>query len=157
MHMADDAFLDLFTHTILIRDPEKVLTSMHARWPDVTLPEIGFEELYTLYKRVADRYGTAPLVIDSDELLAEPETGMKVYCDAIGIPFIADAMSWEKRNDNPTWNTDEHGFHDSLKASTSLKPQKRDYPSLNSSEDMMRLYRACIPHYDALFEKRTKI
>lgn len=157
IHMADDTFLDSFTHTFLIRNPEKVLTSMHARWPDVTLPEIGFEDLHTLYTRVADRYGKAPVVIDSDELLAEPAMGMKVYCNAVGIPFIPAAMSWEKRDENPTWNADEHGFHDNLKASTGLKIQKRDYPPLNSSDDMMRLYKACKPHYDALFESRTRL
>jgi len=157
MHMADDSFLDSFTHTFLIRDPEKVLVSMHARWPDVTLPEIGFEELHTLYRRVADHQGSPPVVIDSDELLSDPEVGMKIYCDAVGMPFIASAMTWEKRDDNPTWNSDDHGFHDSLKASTGLKPQKRDYPPLESSDDMMRLYNASKPHYDALFEKRIKI
>lgn len=157
MHMADNAFLDAFTHTFLIRDPEKVLTSMHARWPDVTLPEIGFEELHTLYLRTADREGNAPVVIDSDDLLAAPEASMKAYCDAVGISFIPNATSWEKRDENPTWNSDEHGFHDSLKASTGLKPQNRDYPPLDSSEDMMRLYSASKPHYDALYEKRISI
>ena len=34
----------------------------------------------------------------------------------------------ENNERNPTWNSDEDGFHDSLKASTGLKKQKRDYP-----------------------------
>ncbi|MCP4927293.1 MAG: hypothetical protein GY916_15290 [Gammaproteobacteria bacterium] len=136
------------------RDPEKVLTSMHARWNDITLPEIGFEELHTLFKRVADRDGNAPPVIDSDEMLGSAETGMRVYCNAIGIPFIPAAMNWEQRDENPTWNSDEHGFHDALRASTSLKKQPRNYPPLQSSTDMMRLYEASKPHYDALYEQR---
>ena len=156
-HLWDDAFLGNFHHSFLIRDPEKVLTSMHSRWPDVTLPEIGFEELHTLFRRVADRDGTAPVVIDSDEILASPEAGMKAYCDAVGIPFVAEALTWEKRSENPTWNSDDHGFHDSLKASTGFKTQKRDYPPLESSKDMMRLYRASRPHYEALFEIRIRI
>jgi hypothetical protein len=159
MHQADDNFLDAFTHTFLIRDPEKVLTSMHARWPDITLPEIGFEELHTLYNRIADREGVLPVVIDSDELLASPEAGMRAYCNAVGIPFIAEAMNWEGKKDdnaelNPTWNTDKHGFHDSLKASSGLEKQKRDYPVLSSSADMLRLYEASRPHYDALYQHR---
>jgi len=156
-HMADNRFLDSFTHTFLIRDPKKVLTSMHARWNDITLPEIGFEELHTLFKRIADRDGKAPPVIDSDEMLGSAETGMRVYCNAIGIPFIPAAMNWEQRDENPTWNPDEHGFHDALRASTSLKKQPRNYPSLQSSADMMRLYEASKPHYDALYEQRLRI
>ena len=157
MHIADNDFLDAFTHTFLIRDPEKVLTSMHSRWPDVTLPEIGFAELHTLFKRVADRTGKAPLVIDSDELLRSAETGMQAYCQAVGIPFLTEALSWEKSSQNPTWNTDEHGFHDALKNSTGLQAQKRDYPPLESSDDMLRLYQASKPHYDALFAQRLVI
>jgi hypothetical protein len=160
MHRADDTFLDAFNHTFLIRDPEKVITSMHARWPDITLAEIGFEDLHALFKRIADREGKAPIVIDSDELMLDPDTGISTYCDLVGIPFIADAMTWsdnQKQIKNPTWNTDEHGFHDSLKSSSGLKPQKRDYPPLKSSDDMMRMYEASLPHYEALYSMRTRI
>ena len=157
IHMADDCFLDSFKHTFLIRDPEKVLTSMHSRWPDVALSEIGFEELHTLFRRVADREGVVPVVLDSDELLAAPSAGMRAYCNAVDIPFIPEALHWQKKEENPTWNTDEHGFHDSLKASTELKPQKRDYPPLKSSKDMVRLYNACLPHYEALLAHKLTV
>ncbi len=162
MHKANDHFLDSFTHTFLIRDPEKVVTSMHARWPDISLAEIGFEDLRTLFDRVADREGKAPPVVDSDELLQFPAAGMAAYCTAVGIPFLAESLNWEDKREshqdtNPTWNTDEHGFHDSLKASTTLKKQKRDYPPLSSSADMMRLYEASLPHYEALREYRMTI
>ncbi len=162
MHMADDNFLDHFTHSFLIRNPEKVITSMHTRWPDIILPEIGFEELSVLFNRVAERTGKAPVVIDSDELLTDAAAGMAAYCEAVGIPFVPEALNWEaktreRKTKNATWNTDEHGFHDSLKASKGLEPQKRDYPPLSSSEDMMRLYRASLPHYEALYEHRLKL
>jgi adenylylsulfate kinase len=155
IHMADDRFLDAFTHTFLIRDPAKVITSMHSRWPDISLAEIGFEDLHTLFNRVADREGRAPVVVDSDELLQSPQTGMQRYCEAVGIPYLAAALNWEQKAGenqakNATWNTDEHGFHDSLKASSGLGKQKRDYPPLDSSADMLRLYEASLPHYSAL-------
>ena len=161
IHLADENFLEQFNHAFLIRDPRKVITSMCARWPDLALGELGFEDLHTLYKRVADKLGEAPPVIDSDELLASPESGMRAYCNAMKIPFIAEAMNWEDKVEqnkdiNPTWNSDEHGFHDSLKASTGLKKQKRNYPPIESSEDMIRLYKASLPHYEALYEKRIR-
>lgn len=146
----------------MIRDPEKVLTSMHARWPDITLAEIGFEDLHTLFKRVSDREGKTPLVINSDDLLSAPEAGLQAYCAAVGIPFVAEAMQWQEREkrsgkNNPTWNKDEHGFHDSLKASTGLQVQKRDYPPLESSAEMMRLYQASLPHYQALAAHKVQL
>ena len=153
-HMSDDAFLDNFTHTFLIRNPDKVITSLYARFPDLILPEIGFEELHTLYKRIADREGKTPVVIDSDELLAAPEAGMRAYCEALDIPFIESALRWEKSDKNPTWNKDKEGFHDALRSSTRLEPQKRNYPPLDSSPDMLRLYESSLPHYQTLHAER---
>jgi hypothetical protein len=161
-HIADDHFLDAFTHSFLIRDPEKVITSMHSRWADISLDEIGFDDLHTLFKRIADKTGRAPAIIDSDELLATPESGMRAYCEAVNIPFIEEALAWDdkvesNKDRNATWNTDEHGFHDSLKASTGLKPQKRSYPELASSPAMRRLYDACLPHYEALKQHKLDL
>jgi hypothetical protein len=157
IHIADDAFLDSFTHTFLIRDPAKVITSMHTRWPDISLSEIGFEDLYTLFTRIADREGKAPPVIDSDEMLSSPNAGMARYCEATGITFIEKAMEWEKRDENPTWNTDIDGFHSALRSSTSLNKQPRNYPPLESSAAMMRLYEASKPYYDALYKYQLTI
>ena len=161
IHLADDSFLDAFTHSFLIRDPEKVITSMHSRWNDIALSEIGFEDLHTLFRRVSDRVGSPPPVIDSDELLERPEAGMRAYCKAVGIAFIEGSTDWQSKQDanrerNPTWNTDEHGFHDSLKASSGLAKQKRDYPALDTSADMLRIYNASIGHYEAMYENRLR-
>ena len=159
IHQADDKFLDCFKHSFLIRDPEKVLTSMHSRWPDITLAEVGFEDLHTLFQRIADREGRAPVVIDSDELMASPEAGMMAYCETMGLDFIPQSLSWQvgDNSSNPTWNSDEHGFHDSLKTSTGLQKQKRYYPPLESNADMIRMYESCRPFYEALFEQRLPI
>lgn len=161
MHIADDAFLDCFQHTFLIRDPEKVITSLHARWPDIALGEIGFEDLHTLYRRVVDRQGSAPPVLDSDELLKNPEQGIRAYCEAVGIPFVEGSTDWQARREenqarNPTWSDQALGFHDQLRQSNGLKPQKRDYPPLSSSPDMLRLHAASMPHYEAMYRQRLR-
>ncbi len=162
MHMADDTFLDAFQHTFLIRDPEKVVTSMHAKWPDISLGEIGLEDLHTLYRRVASRTGEPPVVLDSDEWLDDPEGGMKAYCDAVGIPFVPATTQWSdhlegKREKTPTWSPHAYEFHNQLRASTGVSRQKRDYPSLTSHRDMLRLYAACKPHYESLYQVRLRI
>ena len=35
------------------------------------------------------------MVIDSDDLLEHPRNIVEAYCDAVGIPFIEDALSWD--------------------------------------------------------------
>ena len=119
--------------------------------------KIGLADLHTLFKRVADKTGEAPMVIDSDELLARPNDYMRKYFAAFDLPENDEALSWEAKNENPTWNQDSEGFHDSLKQSSGLAPQKRDYPPIESSPHMQRLYDACLPHYEALQQYRISI
>ncbi len=162
MHLIDDAFLNCFQHTFLIRDPEKVLTSMHSRWPDIEFGEIGFEELHRLFDIITDRNGSPPIVIDSDDLLTRPDDYMEAYCALTGIPFVPEALNWEdKKEENAkrdaTWNDDKHGFHDSLKASTGLAVQKREYPPIDSDPRLQQLYDDSLPHYRALYGHRLTV
>jgi hypothetical protein len=39
--------------------------------------------------------GTSPPVIDSNDLLETPEKTVEAFCEAVGIPFIKEALSWE--------------------------------------------------------------
>ena len=64
--------LSLFTHSFLIRDPAKTITSMHAKWPDFHEKEVGFPEQRALFEMVTEVNGRPPLVIDSDDLLEYP-------------------------------------------------------------------------------------
>jgi len=42
-----------------------------------------------------------PVVIDSDDLIQHPQATIKAYCDAVGISFIPEALTW-KINPNKT-------------------------------------------------------
>ena len=98
-HLWEDGFLkeceDLFTHAFLIRDPAKTITSMYDKWPDFHEGEVGFPEQRRLFDRLTEKYGSAPPVIDSDDLLEDPFGMVEKFCDAVGIPFIQSALSWE--------------------------------------------------------------
>lgn len=162
MHLVDGDFINAFQHAFLIRNPEKVLTSMHAHWPDITLPEIGFEELFRLFEAVREHLGRTPLVIDSDDFVSNPEICMEAYCRAMDIPFLPDALSWENQKEQNaqrevTWSHAATGFHNNLKASTGIQEQKRDYPPLESNDRLRQLHDACIPHYEALYAHRLPI
>jgi hypothetical protein len=162
LHLADEAFLDTWQHAFLIRDPEKVLTSMHAHWPDIELGEIGFKDLHQLFEKVAERTGSTPLVIDSDDFVKQPEACMAAYCEAMGIPFIPESLNWEDKQKqnadrNPTWSAAAEGFHDQLKASTGIKEQKRNYPPIDSDDRLRQLYEDSLPHYQVLYEFRLRV
>ncbi len=94
-HVIKDAdFLNQMTNTFLIREPEKTILSHYVMNPDVTSEEIGFELEYNLFMKVKELTGKTPIIIDADELEDDPHGVTRAYCDAVGIPFIAEAMSW---------------------------------------------------------------
>ena len=43
-------FVSNFANTFIIRDPKYVVASLHKMWPDFTLEETGFEQIYNLFR-----------------------------------------------------------------------------------------------------------
>ena len=155
-HMWDAEFLSHFTHAFLIRDPAKTLTSLYARWPDFDELEVGFPEQRALYDLVTALNGSAPPVVDSDDLLENPHGMTAAFCDAVGIPFVESALSWEAGGDpsEHSW-WDGGSFHANLAQSTGLTPQKRKYVDLENTPDRVkRVYRRMMPHYQRLYQNR---
>lgn len=151
LHMADAGFLDHFEHSFLIRDPAATLPSMYAKWPDFMVEETGYAEQVELFERLGDRQGHPPPVIDADDLVDDPEATVRAYCAAVGIAFMPSALSWNPGERREVSWYDGGSWHDNLKASRGLTPQKRDdYPSVDANDHLRRAYAACKPQYDAM-------
>jgi len=157
-HMWDDDFLDLFKHSFLIRDPAKTITSMHDKWPDFHEKEVGFAEQRELFDRLCDKTGEAPPIIDSDDLLEHPYAMVEQWCDAIRIPFLPAALSWEPgARDEVSW-WDGGSFHANLRNSDGLKAQKRKYIDISEAPDRVKqIYEIVLPHYEHLYANKLSI
>ena len=154
-HLWDDKFLSCFNHSFLVRDPAKMLTSMYRQWPDFLLEETGIAEQRELFDRLCERDGRAPPLIDSDDLLEDPHGMVEAWCNAVGIPFMAGALSWEPgKRDEVSWY-DGGSWHASLRDSDGLKPQPRRAIDINAAPDRVRrIYDACLPHYQHMHALR---
>jgi len=92
-----------FQHTLLIRNPKKTISSLHKASLDESLTgwctfdptECGFKEMYDLYVFVKEHFGTNPVIIDADDLLVNPRDTMKAYCNATGITFSKEMLTWK--------------------------------------------------------------
>ena len=156
-HMWTPDFLSHFTHAFLIRDPAKTITSMFNKWPDFDEGEVGFPEQRALFDLLtALDNGTTPPVIDSDDLLEDPEAMTEKFCDAVGIPYLKEALTWEPGGDPSAHSWWDGGsFHANLAQSTGLKPQARKYIELeNTPERVQQVHRRMKPHYDHLYQHR---
>ncbi|MEL6574710.1 MAG: sulfotransferase family protein [Pseudomonadota bacterium] len=156
-HYWDEAFLNLFTHSFLIRDPAKTITSIHDKWPDFHEKEVGFAEQRQLFDLISVRDGKAPPVIDSDDLLENPAAVVEAWCRAVGIPFLPAALSWAPgARDEVSW-WDGGSFHANLRNSDGLKPQPRRYVDIAETPDRVQeVHARCLPHYDHLYAHRLR-
>lgn len=154
-HMWDAAFLSYFTHSFLIRDPAKTITSMFDKWPDFHEKEVGFVEQRALFDIVADHTGAPPPVLDSDDLLEAPRGMVERWCEAVGIPFLPQALHWEPgARDEVSW-WDGGAFHANLRNSRGLTPQKRKYIDIEQAPDRVKaVYERVLPHYEYMHRYR---
>ena len=154
-HRWTDEFLSHFNHSFLIRDPAKVATSMYKHWPDFVLKEIAVLEQRQLFDRLADQMGKAPPVIDSDDLLEDPHGIVEAYSNAVGIPFMPEALSWEPgARDEVAWY-DGGSWHQNLRDSDGLKAQPRKYIDISEAPDRVKeIYETVLPHYEAMHQHR---
>ena len=87
--LLDEHNLSGFTNTYLVRDPLAALSSLERMWPDFTDDEAGYGSL-------GRAFDLAPgPVLESDDLASDPDGLIRAWCDAVGIDFDPDALSWE--------------------------------------------------------------
>lgn len=175
-HMAKHAFLFDFDedlqleginlihrHLLLIRDPVDVLSSwgsssdVHGNNP--TSDEVGIVPLLTIYSKLESRangIGSHPVILESDDLVADPEGTLSSICAGLGIPYKESMLTWksgEHECDGPwakwwyhnVWKSD--GWH---RKSTSEEyyPETKKYCTMKP--ELMHALKASFPAYEFL-------
>ena len=138
-------FISSFVNTFIVRDPKYVLSSLHKMWPDFTLEETGYEELYWAF-RYATEAGEDPVVVDAMTFSENPASILATYCDRVGLPFRPEALSWEP-GEVEEWTSWE-GWHEAAERSTGIKRAERRDPVL--PEELHEAYEHCLPYYYTL-------
>ena len=145
----DADFVGRFANSFLIRNPREALASLHAKHPNFTFEETGYEQLARLYD-YATRDGTRVAVLDADDLMRHPEALIQAYCAAMKLPFVAEALSWrpQKVTEFATWDS----WHDRVQRSSGIgvvDGVKRSLPS-----HLEPVYERCLPYYERLHAAR---
>ena len=92
--------LSAYTHTFLIRRPDKAIYSNYKCGQKIPnwkfYPnEAGFSSLYKLFKYVQQMYNGSLVVVDADDLLSAPDEMMEAYCKVVGIRHEPRMTHWE--------------------------------------------------------------
>ncbi len=156
-HALDDDMLATMTHSFLLRDPERVIQGLSKHWPDCTWEECGFESLHRLFHRIADRDGTAPPLIESGDLLADPPAIIQAWCEAVRIRYIDDALTWEPgERKEVSWYGEGTGpWHDGLRESSGFAVPTSTYPPIEDPR-LVELHERARVLYDELAAHRLR-
>jgi hypothetical protein len=142
----DETWLDAFTNVLLIRDPREVLLSYTeaVEHPDVHM--LGYPTLVRLLERERDS-GRSPLVVDSADLLADPETTLRRMTAHAGLSFDPAMLSWPAgpKPEDGVW---ARYWYAGVHASTGFRtPRPRD----GDVPDRLRpVLEAALPLYERL-------
>jgi len=56
---------------------------------------MGYKELRKMFDFVREQTGKMPLLIESEELLKNPEEVMNMWCEEVGIKFEKEMLEWD--------------------------------------------------------------
>lgn len=140
-----------FRHAFLIRDPAAMLVSLDTVTPDPVLEDTGLPQQVELFERMADRDGIAPPVLDSAEVLRNPEGVLRALCSALDVPFDPAMLAWEPgpRSTDGVWA--EH-WYANVWASTGFGAPRDEIVAV--PERLAAVYAACVPLYERLAAMR---
>ena len=89
----DMGFLGSCRNMLLVRDPERVVTSFAKNVPDVGVADTGPPIQVDLLESILAA-GKDPIVVDAAALLAAPEPMLRRLCDRLGLAFDPAMLSW---------------------------------------------------------------
>jgi len=155
--LGDRRFLRQTGHALLIRHPREVIASHYALNPELKVDDIGFTRLHELWTAIVAAGRPAPLVIDSDSLLARPEQVVRAYCDRMQLPFCPETLTWTP-GARPEWGrtqrwhaaaSQSHGF------TATLGGGYRH--TVDNSAVLAEYCRYHLPSYESLYRHRLVV
>ncbi len=152
---ADTLMLREAMHTYLIRTPERSVPSYHRLDPLVTREEIGLEAVYQHFQIVAEFRGTAPVIIDAEDLTRNPAGTLRAYCQTIGLPFVEHSLHWDNSAVPEEW-THVAGWHRDLARSKGLGKLEHACQSEDNKPELRALIDYHMPFYEKLRTYRLK-
>ena len=117
-------FTDCLSNCFLIREPRRIIASYLRVRSEFTLEELGFPQQWKLFQRVADKFGEAPPVLDSAQVLQAPEKNLRALCGALGVEFSTKMLQWPAgpRASDGIWAPH---WYESVEKSTGFQPTER--------------------------------
>jgi hypothetical protein len=143
----DRGFMRGLTNVFLIRHPARVVASYSKKRESHTLADLGFVQQAELFDQVAQWQGSAPLVVDSFDIRANPRHTLTKLCAALNIPFTEAMLHWPA-GPKPFDGVWAPHWYNAVHQSTGLDDPEGPLPDL--PPQFQKLADAAMPHYETL-------
>ncbi|NNF57522.1 MAG: HAD family hydrolase [Rhodothermaceae bacterium] len=152
----DRAWLTGFRHAFLLREPRAMLASLAKVLP--TPPRVedtGLPQQVELFERFAETHGTPPPVIDSREVLENPEGMLRALCAALDVPFDPAMLTWEEgpRDTDGVW---ARHWYATVEQSTGFAPPRPE-GTAGLPGHLLHVLAECERHYAVLRPHRLRV
>ena len=148
-HLQDlnNEFLQKVDNIFLIRDPKEVIPSLTIQLPNAKVRDTGLDIQWRLYQSLIS-YGKNPVIVDSRELLIDPEFILTKLCAHLGINYSKKMLQWSPGpiNEDGIWSK---YWYQTVHKSSTFMPYK---PKPDLPKKFIPLYDKCIPYYNKLYK-----
>ncbi|XP_022098074.1 branched-chain-amino-acid aminotransferase-like protein 2 [Acanthaster planci] len=168
-----------FCHTFLIREPAQTVlsnykmglrgglsTDQFLQMTQLVLGKTqGYKELVELVEHVEGTLQQRAVVLDADDLRRNPEGMLRVYCQAVDLPFRDSLLKWDPITEIP-WNIPKsllafnqaNGAYENALKSTGWIPPNPNPPDLSDfPKPLLDLMEEARPFYKKLYAKRLQL
>ncbi|MFT4535292.1 MAG: hypothetical protein ACI9P5_002658 [Saprospiraceae bacterium] len=141
-------------NVFLIRDPSRLIASFAKVITNPVANDVGLRREAEIYNEICSNSKFDPVVIDSGQLLLNPEKVLQELCSQLSIPFEKAMLNWEAgaRAEDGTWA--KYWYHSVHKSTRFVKTQKTEVTILD--DRLVPVYEEVLPYYNQLFEKAIK-
>lgn len=151
-----------FKHTFLIRNPHGSIPSFVRACERSNFThsptENGIKQLYDLFK-VVQLVDPSPIVVDADDLLANPRGIMEQYCLATGLPFSEKMLTWTpgEISDWKQGNIYYKEWHGTAMMSSGFTKPNTSSEMQPLSSDVREAVHQALPYYEAMHAVRMTV
>lgn len=148
----DESFIDAVDNVFLIRDPGKLIRSLSQVLKKVELRDTGIKKQFEIYEKIRSKDKT-PVVIDSGEILRNPEDAISKLCFALDLPFERNMLSWNPgpRKEDGIW---AKYWYKNVHNTSGFELQETSSAEL--PENLKNLYNECLQYYNRLYSVSIK-
>lgn len=149
-HYREDDFkylLDL-TNILYIRDPRAIIRSYNRVIEKPSSKDVGIQQVKRIYDYLV-AHGKKTIILDSDDLIANPAKVLSALCKELKISFENDMLGWQA-GPKPYDGCWAKHWYASVHQSTGFIVQKKRDVEIELSPALEQLALECMPAYETL-------